>query len=75
MKTEYKHIRFQDLSAQYPRRKTSTYNCWNHSEILLGCVEWKSGWRQYIFEPNQAVFSAGCLQDISHFIKQLMDAR
>lgn len=36
MKTKYKHIYFEDISAAYPKRKTSTYICKNHSEIVLG---------------------------------------
>ncbi len=78
LKTKYKHIYFRDMSHYYPRRKTLTYLCINKSEIVLGRVAWRSGWRRYAFTPcrvEKLIFSAGCLDDISHFIKQLMEVR
>ncbi len=78
MNTKYKHIYFRDMSQYYPKRKTSTWLCINHSEVKLGTVQWNSGWRQYIFIPDQTselMFSASCLDDIGHFIKQLMSQR
>lgn len=78
MKTKYKHIYFEDISVAYPKRKTSTYVCKNHLEIVLGWISWASSWRQYTFTPRRTeelIFAASCLDDISHFIKQLMNKR
>ena len=71
MKTKYKYIHFE-LHKQKP--KTQVWHCINNSDkIILGVVEWKSGWRRYCYFTEQDfVYSDGCLDDISGFIKQLM---
>ncbi len=75
MKTEYKYIHFDDYSNQ--KQKTGRWMCMNTNHgTWLGEVKWGCGWRQYCFFSAPAVvFSGGCLDDISHFIKQLMDQR
>lgn len=76
MKTNYKHIHFKDISQHYPRRKTQVWECWN-SEELIGRVQWYARWRQYCFglEYDNLIFAKNCLDDISHFITQLMDTK
>ena len=67
LKTKYKYVHFS------PSGNTDCYNCLNtkHREIL-GEVLWYAGWKQYIFRPSDySEFSADCLDDISHFLKQL----
>jgi len=75
MKTKYKYIQFKETES--PKRKTKTCDCMNNDGVtLLGEVEWGTGWRQYVFCPAEDVmFSKSCLEDICHFIKQLMDDR
>lgn len=74
MKTHYKHIYFEEY--EMPRRKTKSFVCRNMSEVHLGVVKWHAGWRQYCFFPAEAcVFSKSCLEDVNHFITQLMKER
>ena len=71
MKTKYEFIHF-DLIEK--KAKTFVIGCYNNSRSgeLLGRVKWYPFWRQYCFFPTtKAVYSASCLDDISHFIKQL----
>ena len=70
----YKHILFTDLSN--PARKTKTFKCGNHTGTDLGWVRWECRWRQYCFFPiGTTLYSKSCLDDISHFINQLMELR
>lgn len=38
---------------------------------LLGDIKWYGPWRQYVFEPYDAIFNTGCLADIYKFIMAL----
>ena len=72
MKIEYEYLRF----VEKPRpagRKTGIYSCRNlKSDTELGLVRWHGPWRQYCYFPiGQAIYSAGCLQDIADFISRL----
>ena len=70
-KTRYKFIHFV-MVKQNP--KTEIYACRNNSSNdELGVVRWYPAWRQYCFFPvfGDLVFNAGCLDDITHFIKQM----
>ena len=74
MKTDYEYLEF----VQNPSKgKTSVWQCNNkRSGTTLGTINWYGPWRAYCYFPTiQAVYSKGCLNDISNFIKQLMDAR
>ncbi len=74
MRTEYKHIHFEEIDA--PGRKTRIFDCRNHDDLLLGEVAWLTRWRQYCFSPAEdTVFSRSCLEDIKCFMQQLMDER
>ncbi len=76
MKTEYKHIHFEDISYMYPGRKTSVWLCLSDGDITLGDIQWDGPWRQYCYLPkDQIKLARSCLQDIGDFIKQLMEAR
>ncbi len=77
MQTKYKHIRFERDEAEQKelKRKTQIWLIWNEREQFLGRVEWKCGWRQYVSTTCDVSLSASCHDDISHFIKQLMDER
>ena len=75
MKTKYKHIEFE-VRTKRKNRKTEIADCYNHSGEFLGCIKWYSAWRQYCwFQAEDIVMAKSCLDDVSHFIKQLMDAR
>lgn len=46
------------------------------SNAILGSIQWYGNWRQYVFLPNSdCIFNTGCLDDIQHVIKMLMDER
>jgi len=70
MKTIYQYITFLEREST---GKTSKWACRNKkSEAVLGEIKWYGAWRQYCYFPTiQAVYSAGCLNDISDFIEQL----
>lgn len=68
------------LVGKLPRgrgRKTDRWQVFNkRSPNVAGVIKWYLPWRQYIFTPGWAtIFSAGCLNDIAHFIKQEMANR
>ena len=70
MKTEFEYIEFTELLGT---GKTKRFLCLNRRyKEALGEVKWHGAWRQYCYFPTvQAVYSAGCLNDITEFIKQL----
>ena len=74
MKTEYQYIHFIK-KAEKP--KTSIWSCRNNrSDNELGEIKWYSAWRQYCYFPTvQAIYNVGCLENINHFISQLMTER
>jgi hypothetical protein len=76
MKTEYKHISFEKKKVP-ASRKTEEWTCRNKSGEYLGCVAWYSPWRQYCWHQEThipVVMARSCLNDISDFIRQLMEA-
>lgn len=75
VKTCYEFIYFQRVED---KPKTSVWECVSSesARAVLGHVKWYGPWRQYCFFPEGlTIFHGGCLQDICHFIKQLMDER
>jgi len=70
MKTDYEYLRFVQKAS---KPKTSVWSCMNkHHEQELGEIKWYGPWRQYCYFPIiQAVYSKGCLDDISDFISTL----
>lgn len=73
MKTEYQYLIFVEVDN--PNKKTKIFECRNkNSQTVLGLVKWHGAWRQYCYFPTvRAVYSAGCLDDMSEFIKQLKE--
>lgn len=72
MSAEY--IRFTELQTA---GKTQTWFVENkkHGDEL-GLIKWHGAWRQYCYFPSvHAVYSAGCLEDITKFIKAEMQKR
>lgn len=68
IRTKYKYIRFDKLDSN---GKTSKWICIANKGGFLGDVYWYGAWRQYIFAPDCAIFSIGCLQDIADFLGTL----
>lgn len=75
MRTKYKFLLFEKADKQPTR--TQVWECKNaKSGNVLGLVKWYGPWRQYCYFPVvQAVYSDGCLNDITHFIGQLKGER
>jgi len=75
VQTKYEYLIFEK-AAQQPA-KTSAWECKNaKSGTVLGIVKWYGPWRRYCYFPTvQAVYSAGCLNDITHFIEQLKNEK
>lgn len=71
MKTEYQYLKFIKLDYN---GKTTKWSCQNkHHGEELGIIKWHPSWRQYCYFPMiQAVYSAGCLDDIADFIRNLI---
>ena len=69
LKTKYKYIEFKESIF------LKIWTCMNRKDKTeLGTVEFEALWNQYVFCTNNEIyvmFSAGCLRDIAHFIKQL----
>ena len=70
----HKYIHFVKIAD---KAKTSIWSCRNNSgEYEIGIVKWNPGWRQYCFYPaSDMVFSRGCMDDISGFIRSIMEVR
>ena len=70
MRTGYKFICFKIMEE---KPKTKVWECCNNnSGAQLGIVKWFPGWRQYCYFPTvEAVYSMGCLADITDFIEQI----
>jgi hypothetical protein len=74
--TRYSYIHFTLSSSG---ENTSVWVCRNNRDpnMWLGFVKWYAPWRQYCFLPNcflptdDMVFSAGCLDDVSDFLRRV----
>ena len=72
-KNTYKYIYFHELP---PSGKTHIWACRDaSSHCEIGRVKWYPDWRQYCFFPNEAVFSAGCLRDVTDFLGRVQAER
>lgn len=70
----YRFIHFVEIER---KAKTSVFSCRNNrSGEELGQVRWYPAWRRYCYFPTvQAIYSAGCLADIQHFMEAVEKAR
>ena len=69
LQTRYEYLEFVRVEFG---GKTSKWDCQTRNGVVLGSVGWHCGWRQSCYFPKcQAVYSAGCLSDISTFLNQL----
>ena len=73
-KSSESYIGFE-LIKQTDKTKVFRVRNKQHGNIL-GLIMWYGAWRQYAFFPSEeTVFSSGCMQDITQFIKGLMEER
>lgn len=73
---KYKHLRFDEIvpNKLLKTKIIKVSSLYDNSE--LGTIKWYGGWRQYTFEPIwQTRWSWDCLNELSMFIKTLMDKR
>ena len=73
MKTRFKYIQFKQVMQNEIEGKTKWICENNTAGFPLGWVLWYAPWRRYTFCPVGAhtVFSGGCLDDISSFLRGL----
>ena len=72
LKTKYKYIEFVQESNMY--QANPIWRCKNKRHgSQLGIVEYYPEWKQWVIGAidHRNIFSADCLDDISHFLKQL----
>ena len=70
------HLTFHELAVR--ERKTKVWEVRGYQDAFLGTVAWRSGWRQYVFEPQRSdatVWSHDCLAELAAFIKRVMNER
>jgi len=71
MKTEYKYIRFDEEEFKGKTRFFIIRN--KRSNAMLGFIKWHGAWKQYcLFTLEKVIFNDSCLEDVQHFIRQLM---
>jgi len=51
------------------------YSTTSPGGIPLGIIQYRPGWRKYVFAPGESIFDAGCLTDIVNFLVQHKDDR
>lgn len=65
---ENEYIRFQLYEE---KEKTKVWCCYNKKAcVIIGYVKWHPQWRQYVYQPNPSIYSSGCLDYISEFVKE-----
>ena len=70
---EYKYI---TMIKTEDKPKTSVFAIMSKHDDIIGEVKWLAPWRQYTFFPeDDCIFSKGCLEDINHFMTELMNLR
>ena len=69
------YLVFDDVGAS-PSGKTRRIVVKNTSGELLGGIEWRAGWRRYVFFPHPArlVLDAACLRELAEEIDAMMAA-
>ena len=67
---EFIDIRYVKSSAS---GKTHLWDVYNKThKYYLGSICYRPSWRQYVFEPDEYTeFSAGCLEDIASFMREV----
>lgn len=66
-----KHLTFKEWTTDGKRK---TYEVINKYDEFLGSISYHPPWKCYVFEPiGDSFFSAGCMNEISDFIKKIGD--
>jgi hypothetical protein len=69
------NLNFHDEGPVTPGSKTRRFAVISrHSQALLGYVKWFNRWRQYTFQPLNAVFNDGCLEEVADFVRRATKA-
>lgn len=64
-----------DIEPRPSDRKTDVWDV-RTAKVALGWISWYGPWRQYVYYPLPVtVYSAGCMDEITAFIKEQMAAR
>jgi hypothetical protein len=68
--TEY--LQFEQDLEYSKSHKTQYWTVYSkrHGD-MLGDIKWYGPWRQYVFEPYNALFNTSCLNDVIAFINRL----
>lgn len=57
-------------------KKTYNVDVLNKQGEILGTIQWRSGWRTYVFTPLGNIdFDSKCLKDITSYIGSLLTER
>lgn len=65
------NLNFHDEGPVTPGSKTRKFAVISrHSQALLGYVKWYNRWRQYTFQPLNAIFNDVCLEEVSDFVRR-----
>lgn len=76
LKKEYQYLVMEQVPTPTDRKTMIWEVTSRSSSAVLGEIKWFGRWRQYCFWPfSNTVFNVGCLEDIQHFIEQLMEMR
>ena len=68
--TDYKYIRIEEAGIEHKRQLYMVRNL--KSNGIIGRISFYPRWRGFVFEPMAAtVFTPGCLDDISSFIRAI----
>ena len=71
-----RYLKFRRVVPDKPR-KTEVWSVLStmHGD-LLGTIKWFGRWRQYAFFPELGtIYNRDCLDDISRFVRGLMESR
>lgn len=70
------YTEFNKKKQAFPRTKIFVVRPITDSIGSLGTIKWYGPWRQYAFFPGpECLFEKTCLQDITDFLKTLMEER
>lgn len=76
LKLDYEYFTVKPM-PQNPKRKTRDYFIVSKSNgVVLGDIQFTNTWRQHtLIARSQVIWSDGCLDDVSEFLKQLKNIR
>ena len=64
----------EDNSYNGKTKRVYVYS--NHSEDLLGIIQWRSGWRCYVMSyENNIDMSISCHKELNNFMQELENER